>query len=407
MIKRKHNQKEACDNTNSKASKKTNNVTGKNSEKRFTKKSAAVEKTTESKVAKAVKNSLTGSSSTLPFDNCINPVFNSVSIKFDKFVAIIRHMDEGVQNECIQNIQQIAHKIKKHHSLTYSLLRKQGGYKYSIKLPLLNSIAWDKSLHGVPHLYVQIAPFSKRRPFIKFELKGFSPTRSHYYATQLWLQKIIGSRALLFLNSNIIKITSLDIAMDFPIDITQIAVNLKHAHRSGVYLDLNTSGRAGSYYVGNKKSKLRLSIYDRGANCKAKNLPHSGEPKTRIEIQLKPNCFLNQLSSNILEGRFLERIEVYDLNKISALDDIHPHTLSVINMFGLKAAFQSLPKPDRRRYRKAFESCRIDLIPNKLVLSQTDKMLKKAMTLVLDRFDRDYNHSAAKKVRKYFKKNYS
>lgn len=337
----------------------------------------------------------------------LDNLYASVSILIDKFVAVIACPDEQVKEECIQNIQRIADSLEQRHDLKFKLLKSQGGYRYSIKLPLIKSIPWSGALHGVPHLYVQVAPFGKKRPFIKFELKGFSPTKRQYYAASLWLHKIIGSHAERILHASNIKITALDIAMDFPLDIAQVAVNLMHAHTSGVYLDIDSSGRIGTIYIGTKKSKIRIVIYDRLANCKAKGLAHSGLPCTRIEMQVKPNCSLDMLSSELLKSHFLERIEVYDLNEIKALEGLHPHTLSVIKTLGLKAAFQSLPKPERRRYRKAFESCRVDLIPNEKVYRELEKKLKRTAALVLGRNDSAFNHSAAKKVRKHFKDNYS
>lgn len=337
----------------------------------------------------------------------LDNLYASVSILIDKFVAVIACSDEQVKEECIQNIQRIADSLEQRHNLKVKLLKSQGGYRYCIKLPLIKSIPWSGALHGVPHLYVQVAPYGNSRPFIKFEMKGFSPTKREFYATRLWLTKIIGSQAERILHAGNIKVTALDIAMDFPIDIAQIAVNLKHAHASGVYLDINSSGRIGTIYIGTKKSKIRIVIYDRLANCKAKNLAHLGLPNTRIEVQVKPNCSLDKLASELLDSSFLERIEVYDLDEICALECIHPHTLSAINTLGLKAAFQSLPKPERRRYRKAFESCRVDLIPNEKVYPELEKKLKRTAALVLGRNDSDFNHSAAKEVRKHFKDNYS
>ncbi|MBV7317007.1 replication initiation factor domain-containing protein [Shewanella sp. NIFS-20-20] len=402
MNKSKHTQKKNRSKINSKTSKKTKKFADNKTKKHFKNKLAA----TETKKKGESKSLQPGASTALPFSNSINSAVNQVSVELDKFVGVIHCSYELVKEECIQNIKHIANFFKKDQDLNIELLRRSKSYQYSIKLPLFQSISWNRPLHGLPHLYIEVSPFNESRPFIRFELKGFSPTKREFYAIGLWLRKIIGSQAERILLANNIKITAVDIAIDFPIDITQIAVNLKHAHRSGVYLDIESSGRVGTFYIGKKKSKLRVVIYDRVANCKAKKLPHSREMETRVEIQLKPNCSLEKLNSELLDGRFLERIEVYDLNEIHALDYIHPHTLCVINMLGLKAAFQSLPKDERRRYRKTFESCRIDIFPNDNVLSETNKRLKKAKALVLGPDEKDYNHDAAKEVRKYFKDKY-
>lgn len=325
------------------------------------------------------------------------------SVLFDKLVIVCHCLDLDHRETIVLNLFSIIEAIVGHEGLAQpQVMKSLGGYRYSVKLPLLEPIDWVRPVNGEPHLFIQVGPYAQNRPFIRFEFKGFPLNREHYYLARLWLEKIIPASAHFLLSSENMKVTTLDIALDLMVDINNICVNFASSQTSGVFFAKD--GGIGTIILGNKKSGCRITAYDRTANCRAKNLPTNDEPETRIESQFKPNCKLLQLDKFINHHSYLKRIQVYDFLKLKKSPTLHPHTLMAITAYGLKSALQRLPKEERRKMQGQLKDCVLLSLDDKAVKDVVTKELKKLRGLMSE-----YSRSKsvkAQKIRKMFMEQY-
>ncbi|MGE6648485.1 hypothetical protein ACQKE0_04330 [Shewanella colwelliana] len=284
-----------------------------------------------------------------------------LSVGFDKLSGSIRVDDKEVQKAIVSNLKLIAEGIS---NLTgynsHHLLRTKGGYKFSIQLPLLEDIDYSRVKNGVPHLFVQVMPFASNRSFLRFELKGFPLSRSHYFWARCWLEKIIPIEHHDLLASDHILITHVDIAHDIEHDIDHMVFNFKNSQISGVFF--NKQGGIGTCYFNQRKAQLQLTVYDRRANCKKKNLSHNGQESTRVEVKIKLNCKLADFAKRILSLEYLNRITIYDRQKCLANLEASPFILRCIALQGLKATLQMQPKPLRRKLQRQLEEYELSIL---------------------------------------------
>ncbi|MCT8985280.1 hypothetical protein [Shewanella phaeophyticola] len=332
-------------------------------------------------------------------------IFNILNaILFDKLVIVMRCLDDVCKHDIANNVVEIAKSIAKHHQLAYAqVLKPSGGYRYCIKLPLLETIDWARPQNGVPHLFIQVHPYAESRPFIRLSFNGFPLKRKHFFIARLWLEHIFSDHGLLA--SDNMKVTAIDIAHDLAIDINELSFNLASSQTSMIAFAKN--GGIGSYYVGNRKAKFRFVAYDRTANCKAKKLPTTGEQETRLEAQLKPNCTLHELSAFLSPCDYLKRIEVYDLNALKSLTNIHPHTIMAITAYGLKPALQSLPKDERRKMKRYIEQCKLLPLCSEAVKEAVNKELCNVKGLMMEHSNKTSKECKPYKLRAEFNKLYS
>lgn len=326
------------------------------------------------------------------------------AVLFDNLVIVMRCLDELCKHNIANNIIEIAKSIAKHHQLAQSqVLKSSGGYRYCIKLPLLEIIDWARPQNGVPHLFIQVAPYAENRPFIRLSFNGFPLKRKHFFIARQWLEHIVSDHGLLA--SDNMKVTAVDIAHDLAIQINELSFNLAKSQTSMIAFAKN--GDIGSYYFGNRKAKFRFVAYDRTANCKAKNLMTTGEPETRLEAQLKPNCMLHELSAFLGPCDYLKRIEVYDLNALKSLTNLHPHTIMAIIAYGLKPALQRLPKDERRKMKRYIEKCRLMPLKSEEIKEAVHKELLNVKGLMVEHSNKASKHSQPYKLRAKFNELYS
>ncbi|MDN5502091.1 MAG: hypothetical protein L0G80_19530 [Shewanella sp.] len=324
-------------------------------------------------------------------------------VLFDKLVIVCHCLELEHCETIVRNLFSIVAAIVSDEGVVQpQVMKSLGGYRYSVKLPLLEPIDWVRPVNGEPHLFIQVGPYAQNRPFIRFEFKGFPLNREHYYLARLWLEKIIPASAHFLLTSENMKVTTLDIALDLMVDINNICVNFASSQTSGVFFAKD--GGIGTIILGNKKSGCRITAYDRTANCKAKNLPTDNEPETRIESQFKPNCKLSQLEKFINQHSYLKRIQVYDLMKLKILPTLPPHTLMAITAYGLKPALQRLPKDERRKMQSQLKKCVLLSLDDDAVKDVVMKELKKLRGLMSEHSGS--KSAQAQKIRKMFRKQY-
>lgn len=324
-------------------------------------------------------------------------------VLFDKLAIVCHCLDLDHRETIVRNLFSIVEAIVGHEEVVQpQVMKSLGGYRYSVKLPLLEPIDWVRPVNGEPHLFIQVGPYAPNRPFIRFEFKGFPLKREHYYIARLWLEKIIPASAHFLLTSEEMKVTTLDIALDLMVDINSIYVNYARSQTSGVFFAKD--GRIGMIILGNKKSGCRITAYDRTANCKAKNLPTSDEPETRIESQFKPNCKLSQLEKFLRQHSYLERIQLYDFSELKKIPTLHPHTLMAITGYGLKPTLQSTPKHERRKMQSQLKKCVLLSLDDEAVKDVVMKELKKLRGLMSEHSGSKSNQ--AQKIRKMFRKQY-
>jgi hypothetical protein len=332
----------------------------------------------------------------------ISNILNAV--QFDKLVLVIHCLNELCKEAVANNIFEVASSIAKHYNLALpQVLKSSGGYRYCVKLPLLEAMNWVRPLNGVPHLFIQVAPYADNRPFIRLSFNGFPLKRKHFFIARLWLEHLVPDHELLA--SDKMKVTAVDIAHDLAIDINELSFNLAKSQTSMIAFAKN--GGIGSYYFGNRKAKFRFVAYDRTANCKAKNLTTKGKPETRLEAQLKPNCMLHELSAFLSPCDYLKRIEVYDLNALKSLTNIHPHTIMAISAYGLKPALQSLPKDERRKMKRYIEQCKLLPLNSDVIKAAVNKELWNVHGLMMEYSNQTSKQSQPHKLRVKFNKLYS
>ena len=287
-------------------------------------------------------------------------------VGFDKLAGSIKVNTSKMQQSIISNLKLIAESIANQTGFkSYQILKTQGGYKYSIQLPLLEDLDHSRVKYGVPHLFVQVMPFASNRNFLRFELKGFPLSRSHYFWARCWLEKVIPIEHHYLLTSDHIRITQVDIAHDFGYDISHMSFNFKHSQISGVFF--NKQGGIGTYYFNQRKAKFQLTVYDRRANCKQKNLPHNDKESTRIEVKIKLNCTLDDFDVRILNEDYLHRITIYDRQECRANLEVSPFILRCIALQGLKATLQMHEKPLRRKLKHQLKKYELSIIDANLV----------------------------------------
>lgn len=284
-----------------------------------------------------------------------------LSVGFDKLAGSIKVEVPEVQQAITSNLKLIAESIANQTGFkSYQILKTQGGYKYSIQLPLLESLDYSRIKNGVPHIFVQVMPFKGNRSFLRFELKGFPLSRSHYFWARCWLEKIIPIEHHNLLVSDQIRITKVDIAHDIEYDINHMSFNFKHGQISGVFF--NKQGGIGTYYFNQRKTKFQLTVYDRLANCKKKNLPHNGKESTRVELKIKLNCKLADLAKRILSLKYLNRITIYDSKLCAANLEESPYLIRCIVLQGLKPTLQMQPKPLKRKLTHQLKKYELSMI---------------------------------------------
>jgi hypothetical protein len=309
-------------------------------------------------------------------------------VGFDKLAGSIKVDNSEVQQSIISNLTLVAESIADQSDFkSYQILKTLGGYKYSTQLPLLEDLDYSRVKNGVPHLFVQVMPFASNRSFLRFELKGFPLSRSHYFWARCWLEKIIPKEHHDLLASDHILITHVDIAHDIEHDIDHMVFNFKNSQTSGVFF--NKLGGIGTCYFNQPKAKFKLSIYDRLANCKKKNLSHNGKESTRIELKRKLNCKLADFAELILSLEYLNRITIYDSQKCQANLETSPFILRCIILQGLKATLQMLPKPLRRKLQRQLTKCELSIID----ANQVTKGLKREQWKLKGFMQEFSNHS--------------
>lgn len=297
-------------------------------------------------------------------------------VGFDKLSGSIRVDDKEVQKAIVSNLKLIAEGISNQTGFnSHHLLRAKGGYKFSIQLPLLEDIDYSRVKNGVPHLFVQVMPFASNRSFLRFELKGFPLSRSHYFWARCWLEKIIPIEHHGLLASDHILITHVDIAHDIEHDIDHMVFNFKNSQISGVFF--NKQGGIGTCYYNQHKAQLQLTVYDRRANCKKKNLRHNGKESTRIEVKIKLKCKLADFADRILNIDYLTRITIYDRHKCLTGIEASPFILRCIALQGLKATMQMQPKPLRRKLQRQLKKYEQSILNANQVTKGLKKELKR------------------------------
>jgi hypothetical protein len=325
------------------------------------------------------------------------------AVLFDNLVIVIRCLDDLCKHNIANNIFEVASSIAKHHNLALpQVLKRAGGYRYCIKLPLLEIIDWARPQNGVPHLFIQVDPYAENRPFIRLSFNGFPLKRKHFFIARLWLEHLVSDHGLLA--SDKMKVTAVDIAHDLAIAIIELGFNLAKSQVS--FIAFAKDGGIGGYYLGKKRAGCQLTAYDRTANCKAKKLKTKGEDETRIEAKIIPNCMLNELSDLLSPCAYLNRIEVYDLNALKSLSHLHPHTIMVISAYGLKPALQSLPKDERRKMKRLIEQCKLYPLNSEAVKVAVNKELWNVKGLMMEHSNKTSKQCKPYKLRVKFKELY-
>ena len=134
-------------------------------------------------------------------------------------------------------------------------------------------------------------------------------------------------------------------------------------HKNRVIQSSNFPGDDGnpsSQIIGSKKSKCRITMYDKTfeqiIKGKKKNLIHNGKNYRRIEVRRrKLNCTMNELNDSLLMD--FDKLNFYN-SKFFGDDGFSIRFLNNVKNNGLNAALSKLDDNKRRRYKRYLDDYR-------------------------------------------------
>lgn len=331
----------------------------------------------------------------------IKPKQNALfAVHFDRLSLTIPNIDTKHHEKLILNTKCIANEIaQKFGCPVNQVMKNKDGYKHVLCIPLTDTFSFAGKNNGVPHIYLQVSPWSEKKPFVRLELNGHPLSKAQYFQIRLWLELLFKGADSSAISRKNITVTRVDIAIDVNCKLSQMVVDFKNSKRSGTYW--GKDGEPETYYLNHSKQVVSICIYDRNANCKAKNLAQSDEPVTRIELRLKTNIKLDKLAEKIEGMNLLDDLYIFDREKIKASSEFPPFFIDYASDVGLKPALQKLDMHQRKAIHKLLLNYyTLQIIDDELVHRELAKEFNRLSALFTSR--NNGNRKTPAKLRRSF-----
>ena len=226
--------------------------------------------------------------------------------------------------------------------------RGRDGYRLNFKIPIgLNSSELGKI--GPKHLYVQVAPYSLKKAFLRITLNGHPYNAGDLYECHRWLQILApGIDA-----AEQVTVTRMDFALDGKTPLSKLAFALDKARSSGRFF--GPDGKPQTLYAGDKKSRLQLCCYTK-----------EDLDMTRSELRVRRNIKANALRATIKEMNLPNRLKCYDLTALEK-QSLNPWLLRYLRDVGLTAVLRILKndKSEMSCFKKMLEVAELEYFDNK------------------------------------------
>jgi len=222
------------------------------------------------------------------------------------------------------------------------------GYRLSFKIPIGVYSSELKEI-APKHLYVQVAPFSMKKAFLRITLNGHPYNAGDLYECHRWL-KILAPDVDTVEQATV---TRIDFALDGKTPLSKLAFTLDKARSSGRFF--GSDGEPQTLYAGDQKSDVQLCCYTK-----------EDEDMTRSELRVRRKIKANALRAKIQEMDLPNRLKCYDLTALEK-QNLNPWLLRYLRDVGLTAALRILKdsKSDMSCFKKMLEVAELEYFDNK------------------------------------------
>lgn len=315
----------------------------------------------------------------------INPVLISCCIDYLCFYLSVYSRKR--KDILTTNIQMIANAISKKENIAFNqVLYSKAGYALSIRLPLFTEITHTGSNNETPHLFIQLDPRKEYRPFFKCEVKGHPLTKRQWLCVRLWLELLLSQELYnkLMLKA---KVSKIDLAADFNLDIEDFLFDRSRAQKGGVFY--GKGGKIETIYIGDSKSGYLVCIYCRRSKLKQLKKPITDAPITRVETRLKlesTNIF--EIIDSVGFGRPFSKFTIYDFCQMRNSKIVCDSFLDLSRAVGIKPVLQKESQVNRRKIRRELKRFEVLLVDEELIMKSFRENARKLDVLGVD-FDMD------------------
>lgn len=222
------------------------------------------------------------------------------------------------------------------------------GYRLSFKIPI-GLYAGESKEIGAKHLYVQVAPYSLKKAFLRITLNGHPYNAGDLYECYRWLQILAPAVDA----TEQVTVTRIDFALDGKTTLSQLAFTLDKARSSGRFF--GPDGEPQTLYAGNPKSDVQLCCYNKEAT-----------DMTRAELRLRRKIKVNVLRATIKEMDLPSRLKCYDLTALKK-QSLNPWLLRYVRDVGLTTVLRILneDKSELSYFKKMLEVAELEYFDNK------------------------------------------
>jgi hypothetical protein len=293
-------------------------------------------------------------------------------ITIDAFTCVI----QGLTQECMKNIHRsfdnISASISSEHWLHNDrLVFASRGYNRCIRIPLGKN---DNNEHcDQKYMTLYIDPTDHKKAFVRFELNKHPYELMHYMLVKQYLDTLFRSCEINYLQAKFMRVTRIDIAIDKEISLRNLWFNRNRSQCSMIVH--NRKGVLETVYLGDKRSEIKVRIYDKVAQLKSRRHKHNEyHSLLRVEFCFKPNCKINETFQCIdLPGQ-LEGFCIYKAKAIKSAKILSDEVFSLIEHVGIKSILQSMHQSDRRQILKQLEPFKTQFVSVKRLNSNKQKL---------------------------------
>ncbi len=223
-----------------------------------------------------------------------------------------------------------------------------GGYRLSFKIPI-GLYAIESKEVGAKHLYVQVAPYSRKKAFLRITLNGHPYNAGDLYECYRLLHILVPDID----TAEQVTVTRMDFALDGKTPLSKLAFALIGA-RSSCRI-FGPDGKPETLYAGNPKSKVQLCCYTK-----------EDEDIRRAELRVRPNIKASLLQAKIKEMDLPSRLKCYDLMALQK-QSLNPWLLRYVRDVGLTTVLRILKdnKSELSYFKKMLEVAELEYFDNK------------------------------------------
>ena len=223
-----------------------------------------------------------------------------------------------------------------------------GGYRLSFKIPI-GLYAIESKEVGAKHLYVQVAPYSRKKAFLRITLNGHPYNAGDLYECYRLLHIIVPDID----TAQHVTVTRIDFAVDGKTPLSKLAFALRRAQSSGRFFD--PDGEPKNLYSGDKTSVVQLCCYTKKDKC-----------TTRAELRIRTDIKASLLQTKIKEMDLPSRLKCYDITALQK-QSLNPWLLRYVQDVGLTTVLRIMKdnKSDLSYFKKILLATELEYFDNK------------------------------------------